>query len=161
MRTFDKDLQINLKLTIKNNGQMKNLKSIFATLLLVSTLTSCTKKELKPYTPTGEVTYKVTGTDSLNKSEPKHIIYGYENVIKDTVVIGDFEIKLKVPACNNSNERKKIFISCETTNNSDFKVEFNQFLEFANNKLNFSLSNSGSCSSNKRSISDYFYVNAE
>lgn len=140
---------------------MKTLKSIFATLLFAALLTSCSKKELKPYVATGEVTYKVTSTNNENKLEPKHVVYGYENVIKDTVAIGDFEIKLKVPACNNSNERKKIFISCETTNNSDFKIEFNQFLEFANNKLNFSLSNSGSCSSNKRSISDYFYVNAE
>lgn len=139
---------------------MKTLTSIFATLLTIS-LISCKKNEIKPYVPTGEVTYKVIGTDSLNKSEPKHIVYGYENVIKDTVVVGDFEITLKVPACNNANEKKKIFISCETKNPCKFDIDYRQVLEFANNRLNFSLSNAGTCPTSYRSISDYFYVNAE
>lgn len=160
MRTFDKDLQINLKLTIKNNGQMKNLKSILAAILLIS-LISCKKNELKPYEPTGEVTYSVKCSDSLSKLEPKHISYGYENVIKDTVVIGDFQITIKVPACNNYGETKKIFLSCKTENPCNVAVDFRQTLEFANNKLNFSLSSAGTCSANKRIISDYFYINAE
>lgn len=139
---------------------MKTLTSIL-TVVLLSSLISCKKNEIKPYVPTGGVTYKVTCIDSLSKSEPKHILYGYEDVIKDTTVIGNFEITLKVPACNNSNEKKKIFISCETKNPCKFDIDYRQVLEFVNNRLNFSLSNAGTCPASYRSISDYFYVNAE
>lgn len=139
---------------------MKNLKSILAAVLLTS-LISCKKHELKPYEPTGEVTYSVKCSDSTSKLEPKHISYGYENVIKDTVVIGDFNITIKVPACDSYKETKKIFLSCETSNVSNVRIEYYQVLEFANNKLNFSLSSSGSCKGYERRISDYFYINAE
>lgn len=140
---------------------MKNLKSIFATLLLAVLFTSCAKKELKPYVVTGDVTYQVKGQDSISKLSEKHIRYGYDNTIKDTIVKGDFEIVLKVPASKNSSDKKNIFLSCETTTPMLFKVRINQTLENLNNIMKFDFSNSGSCVNTYREISNNTVIDGE
>lgn len=140
---------------------MKTLKTILATLLLVSVLASCTKKELKPYVVTGDVTYQVKSQDSTSKLSEKHIRYGYDNFIKDTIVKGDFEVVLKVPASSNSSDMRNIFLSCETQTPELFKVRINQTLENLNNLMKFDFSNSGSCVNTYREIKNRTVIDGE
>ncbi len=143
---------------------MKNSKSILAILLLVVLFTSCKKESLSPKISTGDVVYEVFSsfTDTSYYYEPKHIKFGYDNKVKDTIVIGYFKITLKVPASATSSDFRKIVFSCETENPCMFGAKISQVVRKGNiPHFNFSVSSAGTCPVIKRDISDKFIIDVE
>ncbi len=133
---------------------MKNLKTIFATLLLVVLFASCKKNENQnPQVTYGQVTYEVLEMDSTDMNYSKHIKYGYDNHIFDVVVNGSFRIVLDVPASKTSSDKRNIFISCETENPHKFKVKFSQYVTGSLAHMNFNCNATGTCPELYRELS--------
>jgi hypothetical protein len=132
---------------------MKNSKLKLAMLLLVVLVASCKKTNRKPYIAMGKVTFEVTESDSVNKNVAKFIRYGYDNHIIDTLVFGSFKTVLEIPASSGSSDVKNVYISCETSEPTKFRIAFSQRVESMNNKLMFNCSYSGTCSKDFRELS--------
>ena len=127
-------------------------------LLLVVLVASCKKTNLKPYTAMGKVTFEVTETDSVNKNVGKLIRYGYDNHIIDTVVFGSFKTVINIPCSANYEDLKTIYISCETSDATNFSVGFSQRIESMGNRLNFSCSYAGTCNKDFRELSQKEFI---
>ncbi len=142
---------------------MKTLKTTLLILAVaLTTLTSCKKEVLTPInqnTGHGQINYFVTSFDEASRNAEKHITYGYDNFVKDTVVTGDFAVNLSILASNDVKDYKSIFIKCESSSNEGVvvRVGYSQFLEYSG-KFNFNCYSSGACNTMVRESKDKLIV---